>query len=669
MEGALSVFLTLPLLVFSGAVPRADYAAGISPYLPAFPPLWKTAAGILSFLLLCASLFIARSRLSGKLLAFCGFAVFAAAFSDNLELMPAAALLTGLCAAGVLAIGGFRKDSPEREDRSSAMGSRVMGGAAALCPLLLMYHVGGEELRGAMTLILACGGLLVQYFFCRWVWSSTRPGASMRKMTAVWTAMAAALPVSSVLCAGNASSSVMIGIVPPVCAVFLLNRATGGEWRSMLLEHPERVLITTFAGLCFMGTLLLCLPFSAARGGGIDVPDAAFTAVSAVCVTGLTVIDPASSFSFCGQAVLLILIQLGGLGIMSITTMALSIAGRRISAAQERVMNSISGNGSSDLSASLATVFRVTFGIEAAGACILTAAFLFSGKLSPLQSVWNGVFTSVSAFCNAGFMAVSGNLVPFGDSPAVLGAVSALIIAGGLAPSATLVLPRFLAGRRVEPAQALVFLTTLILLAAGFLVFAVFEWNGVLSGFGTGGKLLNAFFQSVTLRTAGFNTVDIGGISFQTFLFSVILMFIGGSPGSTAGGIKTTVAGVLFLAFRSTIFGERRIVFRSRSVSPETVVKASTIALAYALVLLTSVLVLTTTQSIPAERLVFECASALGTVGLSMNATGMLDEIGKTVIMLTMFTGRVGPLTLFMILNEHGKTSRSEYPDAGIPLT
>lgn len=294
--------------------------------------------------------------------------------------------------------------------------------------------------------------------------------------------------------------------------------------------------------------------------------------------------------------------------------------------------------------------------------------FLKLGDSLP-DALWRGVFTSISAFCNAGFALQTDSLVGYAHEPIVLHLVGFLIMAGGLAPATCLMIPHWIGGKRIPIAAKLALITTAAFLILGWIGILVFEWDGVLSDFGFVDKLHHAWFQSVTLRTAGFNSVDIAQISHPTYLLMLIFMFVGGSPGGTAGGIKTTTVAVLAVAFWTDIMHRSEIVVHNRRITPRTVYRAITIVMSGILLWMSVVFFLEVTQSISARDLVFEATSALGTVGLSTGATGQLDDIGKLTIVFAMFAGRVGPMTLFLLLSRQRVDTVPSCPDARIPLS
>lgn len=438
-------------------------------------------------------------------------------------------------------------------------------------------------------------------------------------------------------------------------------------WWEILLSHPARILLTTFSGLCVVGTFLLSLPAST-QSGSIKLVDASFTSVSAVCVTGLIVLDTPNDFTAFGQFCILLLIQLGGLGIMSITTVALQAMGRRLSLKQERLLTSMTDTDHKDLVYSLKTILKFTFIAEGIGAVILF--FLFHAEGDSIgMAAWRGVFTAVSAFCNAGFALQSDSLMPYQTNAFILHTVASLIIFGGMAPATSLLAPQWISGKATPIPARIALITTVILLGAGTFFMMAFEWDGALSGLSVADKMHNAWFQAVTLRTAGFNSVDIAAIMSPTFLIMVAFMFIGGSPGGTAGGVKTTTVGILAMTFWANITNRNDVVAQNRRIHPSTIYRAITIIVSGITVWFIVILMLQVTQQISARSLIFEATSALGTVGLSTGATPLLDEIGKIIIIIAMFAGRIGPMTLFMLLSAKQSVSASRSPETKISLT
>ena len=434
----------------------------------------------------------------------------------------------------------------------------------------------------------------------------------------------------------------------------------------LIAEHPARLTVSTFAVLCTIGTVLLALPTSAARAA-VSLIDSAFTAVSAVCVTGLVVVDTPTTFSFSGQVWLVLLIQLGGLGIMALYTTAFGLLGHRLSLRHEQAVASVQSIESSErIFRSLAALVGATLAFEAAGALLLFIRFVEHEPVG--AAAWRAVFHAISAFCNAGFALQSDNLMGYARDPVVLHTIAALIVLGGLSPATIGSLPSFIRGKRILLHARVALTTTLVLLAVGFVCFLAFEWNGTLSGFGWAGKLNNAWLQSVSPRTAGFNSIDFAKISTPTRLLMMGLMFVGGCPGGTAGGIKTTTLALLLLAVSAALRGRTHVVAFGCRVPMATIGKATAIVTVGLGSVLAATLALLLTQALKFDEALFEAISALATVGLSLGATSRLDEVGKIIIMVSMFAGRVGPLTLLLILSEREQVDVRTLPEQDVQV-
>jgi trk system potassium uptake protein TrkH len=444
-------------------------------------------------------------------------------------------------------------------------------------------------------------------------------------------------------------------------------RGGGVEWIGPILSRPSRVLVVSFAALCVVGTLALELPGVAAGGGTIGWLDAAFTAVSAVCVTGLIVLDTPTALTGFGQAIVLALIQVGGLGIMVLSAAVLVLLGRRLSLSHERAAADLLGaKGRAGLVGSMRAILWVTVLTEASAAALLVPAFVAHGD-GWGEAAWRAVFTSVSAFCNAGFALQSASLVPYAGSPWVLGVVGATIVVGGAGPA--VVASRWLGGERVGVYVRLVVWTTAALIALPACAILALEWGGTLAGMSLVDKVANAVFQSVTLRTAGFNSIDLAAIHPATWTLMVGVMFVGGSPGSTAGGVKTTTAAVVVLAVAAVARGRERVEVWGREIATRTVLRAMAVVVVGVLSCGGALVAVQLTQELALDVAVFEVVSALATVGLSTGGTGALDEVGKLLIIGCMFAGRVGPLTLFVFLASRVSAGSSRrYPVEVVPV-
>jgi trk system potassium uptake protein TrkH len=457
-------------------------------------------------------------------------------------------------------------------------------------------------------------------------------------------------------------------------SIVLSGRRTGSlgviDWWEPIFSRPERLLVATFLTLCIVGSILLLLPVTTTSEGSIPLLDASFTAVSAVCVTGLIVLDTPVDFTPLGQAVILLLIQLGGIGIMTFSAAAFQLLGRRMSLRHEGVIAKlINAQDRSQLSRTTYRVIRFTFAAEAVGVALLIPPFIAHGD-SFGQAAWRAVFTAVSAFCNAGFALQSDSLIGYAGSAWILHVVGALIVIGGLSPAVAVAVPHIVrrTKARISVEARIALCATLVLLVAGFVYVLATEWTNTLAGLSVWDRINNGWFQSVTLRTAGFNSVDIGALQPATITIMIIWMFIGGSPGGTAGGIKTTTAVVLVLALVSAIRGRWIVTFLGRRMSHETVYKAGAVATLGLASVVAGFLALQLTQSMPTGTALFEIVSALGTVGLSTGGTPLLDGVGKVIIIGAMFIGRVGPLTLFLFLTERQSRSEWQRPEEEIEV-
>jgi trk system potassium uptake protein TrkH len=634
------------------------------------PPSWRLlAAGLGAAASLGAAICLDHHWLRGRILCLLAMAGGIAATLPYLMSRPQAALL--LAVAVIIASHLLLVTPPVGQEHvpEANVRRRQRAKRAALTTLAMAIVAAAVDPAHHVLAdgALAAAVLATQLLALRWVTAAAdlghRPMAHLLMIGIGATAAIIGLAFGQI----RIAAFLVGGMTALLASTPATARNIQAPWWESLLDHPERILLTTFLALCLAGTLLLRLP-GAMRLAETSLLDTAFTSVSAVCVTGLIVFDTPRDFTPAGQALILLLIQLGGLGIMSITTMALHATGRRMSLRQERLMTAMTSSPHQDLATALRTIFRFTLAAEGLGAIVLAALFLQAGD-APGTAAWRGLFTAVSAFCNAGFALQSDSLIGYGDKPPILHAVALLIILGGLAPAICLLIPRWLARHPVPLGARLALGTSAILLLGGSTLFLALEWHASLADLTPTAKLHHAWFQSVTARTAGFNSVDIAGITGPTALVMAALMFIGGSPGGTAGGIKTTTVAILAMAFWTGVAGRPEIVAHHRRIPPRTVLRAVTVAGAGLIAWLAAVLTLTITQDMPMRDLVFEATSALGTVGLSTGATARLDGIGKVIVILAMFIGRIGPVSLFMILSKDRTTAAPRHPDAHITLT
>lgn len=443
---------------------------------------------------------------------------------------------------------------------------------------------------------------------------------------------------------------------------------------------PLRLSILAFAGFILLGAAVLMLPFSSS-GSPIRFVDALFTATSAACVTGLTVLDTGRDLSRMGQVVVLVLIQVGGLGIMTISTVWLLMAGKRPSLGARLVLqDTFTHRGDRDVRSMILDVVRFTLVLELCGAGLLLARFV---GLYPLgEAVFLSLFHSVSAFCNAGFSTFSNNLEGFAGDTLVSLTVAFLIISGGIG---FLVLREIkllswskAGGRRqcLSLHSRLVLVTSGALIGLGTILVLLMEWDNTLSQLSLWEKLLASFFQAVTPRTAGFNTVPIGSMANQTLMVVVLLMFIGASSGSTGGGIKTGTFATLVAMGFSRLRGYPEPKAFGRTISPGSVARAMSVTMVCATVVLVGTLLLQVTEvgssssAVARGRfleLLFEVVSAFGTVGLSTGITPGLTDAGKLLLTLVMFVGRLGPLVVAVAVARQ-RTVRFRFAEESIMI-
>jgi trk system potassium uptake protein TrkH len=434
--------------------------------------------------------------------------------------------------------------------------------------------------------------------------------------------------------------------------------------------------VGSFAALIVLGTCLLCLPAATPEDQPLPIADALFTATSAVCVTGLVVRDTGTGFTPFGQAVILGLIQLGGLGIMTFSLVILSLLGRRLSLASRSVVtHTLAGARSSGgLRPLLRLVVLFTFTVEGLGALALFMRWRES--LGPVQAAWAAVFHSISAFCNAGFSLWSSSLVAYREDPVLNATVMALIVLGGL--GFVVVHEVWRAPRHpgeLSLHTRVTLATTASLIIVGGLAIWLVERDDALAGLAPGSQLLAAVFQSVTARTAGFNTVDLADFTPAGLFLVMLLMFVGGSPGSCAGGIKTTTVGVLVMAAWQRVRGHTHVNVFRRSLGRATLENAVTISIGGAVVVLVGLLGMLFLQEPHAAiselhgefaAYFFEVVSAVGTVGLSVGVTTALTPGARILVVLLMFLGRLGPLTVATALARQSRETDWQHAEEDV---
>ncbi len=439
-----------------------------------------------------------------------------------------------------------------------------------------------------------------------------------------------------------------------------------------IIRHisPAAAVSISFLLLICTGTALLMLPGITHKP--ISFIDALFTATSSVCVTGLIVLDTAADFTLAGQALILGLIQLGGLGIMTVSLALILFVSRKISVRWQFTLMDMYGKRKKlPIRMILKNILLFTFVCESAVTLLLLPVFLMDFPAA--EAVWHSVFHAVSSFCNAGFSTFSDSLVSYSNNWYLILVVSFSIITGGLG---FLVLSDIARNFQSNLKKAfsnyslhtkVVIVTSVLLIVSGTLFIFIFEYNNILKALPLPEKLCVSFFQSVSCRTAGFNSVPIGGLNDNTLFFMVLLMVIGGSPGSIAGGIKTTTAWVICAILIGRIRNTGQLVFWNRAISSDTTERSTTLLILALLFITVTSLFLSgfhnTYMYIPFIDILFESASAFGTVGLSSGVTGHLTFNGKFVIIITMFLGRIGPLTFLSVISSGNRQYKVRYPE------
>jgi trk system potassium uptake protein TrkH len=441
---------------------------------------------------------------------------------------------------------------------------------------------------------------------------------------------------------------------------------------------PASFLLISFITAMLIGALLLMLPFSTVSGN-IEFIDALFTATSAVCVTGLTVLDTGSYFTLFGQMIILVLIQLGGLGIMTISVLLFQFLGKIVSFRQRMAMQeTFAHTPRKDIYRLIKSIFIFTFLSEGAG--IIFLFFHWFREFPALKALYMALFHSVSAFCNAGFALFSSNLMNYTGSYLLNFTICGLIVLGGIGFPVIFEIYNLAfkkRGRRIKISVQTksVLITTAVLIIAGTMLFLLMEPENSLKGLSLPASILASLFQSITSRTAGFNTVDLSVLSDGAAALIILLMFIGASPGSCGGGIKTTTLFVLFSIVKNRIRGNTAVNVFKKSLGRESLSKSVSIfLLSMTLVMLVFFLLLMSNHFGHKEihntsrfvSYLFEVVSAFGTVGLSMGATGVMNGIGKFLLIITMLVGRVGVLTFSYVITSSETHTGIEYAEENI---
>ncbi len=423
-------------------------------------------------------------------------------------------------------------------------------------------------------------------------------------------------------------------------------------------------MVAAFAGAALVGGLLLRLPIAAEPGETTTFVTALFTATSAVCVTGLNVVDPAGHWSTFGELVILGLIQIGGFGIIALSSLLVAVLARRLGLRQRLIAVAETGAiDMSDVRRLLLQVAKLTAVFELTAAVLLTLRFATTHGESLHRAAYLGVFHSISAFNNAGFALFADNLIGFQRDPVILLVIASNIVIGGLGlPVWSQIGKHRRAAGRYSLHAKLTLTTAAALIIGGWALFAWFEWTNpaTLGHLSWWDSAVNALFQSITPRTAGFNAVDIAELREPSRLLTEVLMFIGGGSASTAGGIKLTTFAVLGWVMWAEVRGDPDVVVFERRIPQSVQRQALTVALLAIGVVIGSTMLLVSTSTLPRADLMFEVVSALGTVGLSANLTPLLPVTSQLVIIALMIIGRVGPITLFaaLVLRQHDRLYR-----------
>lgn len=437
--------------------------------------------------------------------------------------------------------------------------------------------------------------------------------------------------------------------------------------------NPFQMIALTFLVGIVLGTVLLSMPFSAEPGQQVTFIQALFTATSALCITGLAVVDTANTFSTAGEIIILLLIQAGGLGILTFGTAFALFAGRRLGVEERlRLATQLSVSNTGEVAQALKRIFKYVLVTELVG--VLLLFFHFWPLEGAARGLYHAVFFSISAFNNAGFSLYSDSLMRFADDTYLHVVISLLVLIGGmgfLIQAAILMHLQNPRRYKLDLNTRIAIWTPLALLGFGFVAFLALEWSNpsTLGKLELHDRLLNAFFLSVTPRSAGFNTIDYSQMSYSALLITIMLMFVGANPTSTGGGIKTTTFFVLITSMWSMVRGRGEMVAFKRRIDQETVLRAGVVAVMTLSITVFALMLLTVTEQeslksgkLSFMQLVFEACSAFCTVGLSMNATPLFSEAGQLILVFLMYVGRIGPLTFAIALSTKSNKGMVHYP-------
>lgn len=440
--------------------------------------------------------------------------------------------------------------------------------------------------------------------------------------------------------------------------------------------NATRIVACGFAAIILTGALLLTLPISSQQGQWTSFLDCLFTATSSTCVTGLVVVDTGLHWSLFGQIVIILLIQVGGLGFMTVITLFSFLLHRRIGLSERLIM--VSTLNLNDMDGVVRVVRHAlmgTFLMEGTGALLLSLRFI--PEFGLIRGIWRSIFHAISAFCNAGFDIVGDKYGAFSSvegyntDPLVLFVIMTLIVVGGLGFFVWEDVVHARSWKRLSLYSKMVFAVTGFLLAGGMLYFFLTEYSNAatLGDMPVWQKLLNALFESVTLRTAGFASFNQGGLRESSMVIGCILMLIGGSSGSTAGGIKTVTTALLLLSFRSNLAGREQVTIRGRAISYRKVMDAMSLALIIMLLFLAGSITISLADGVPYLHAAFETASALGTVGVTAGITPALSPFSHVILICLMYLGRVGVLSFSVAFLIRGNAqAKIQYPSLNVMI-
>ncbi len=441
--------------------------------------------------------------------------------------------------------------------------------------------------------------------------------------------------------------------------------------------NPTRIIAISFILVILTGTLLLSLPISAKDGNFTPVNHALFTATSATCVTGLVIYDTFQHWTTFGQIIILLMIQVGGLGLVTFVTFFNFIIGKKLGLRRMQLASeSVSADGFDDARILIKNIIKFTLSIEAIGAIILSTVFV---PEYGARGIFKSIFIAISAFCNAGFDILGDNtpftsVVGYNSNPVILITIMMLIVCGGLGFVVWNDLLYFKKTKRLYLHTKIVLIVTAFLIASGTIAFLTVEWDNplTLANMSFGDKLMNSMFQSISCRTAGFNSLDNASLDPVSKVFSIILMYIGAAPGSTGGGIKVTTFAVIFMTVVSVLRNKEDTTILGRKVDKSTVYKALTITMlsltAIFLATLSIFYSLKQNTTVTGLDTLFEVVSAFATVGLSVGITSVTNLFSEIILIIMMFIGRVGPIAvvLFLMIKGEDKSKKQVYPEGKI---